>query len=40
MSPAKARGYVQQEKVVDVTDSPDRLDVYFQLKAEAAPESK
>jgi len=37
---AKARGYVQQEKVVDVNDSPDRLDVYFQLKAEAGPESK
>lgn len=36
----KARGHVQQEKVVDVNDSPDRLDVYFQLKPEAAPESK
>ncbi|WP_321474167.1 carboxypeptidase regulatory-like domain-containing protein [uncultured Paludibaculum sp.] len=36
----KARGHVQQEKVVDVTDSPDRLDVYFQLKPETASESK
>lgn len=35
-----ARGYVQQEKVVEVNDSPDRMDVYFQLKPETTPQQK
>lgn len=35
-----ARGYVQQEKVVDVNDSPDRMDVYFELKADPSAPSK
>lgn len=35
-----ARGYVQQEKVVDINDSPDRMDVYFELKADPSAPSK